>query len=220
VTVRVREPARPVSCTSLDHRSVAYCDAHVVGAWLADRGDAASARKGETRSLSPISKPLPPRPTSRSSREPVQRWARLPLCQPEERGVPAGRHRHIPCYVGAEITHSAAFKQDGLLVVTFDEAGADSTACCSEKPGPQHPSPASTDRGVGDRCGPDLAVHQARRIVFPHRVQPLLTLGLDRGLFGLPRLGDARKVPTIFGPPVFTRRRADRRWSIPDGASS
>ncbi len=35
------------------------------------------------------------------------------------------------------ITGSAAFREDGLLVVTFDEArGTDGSACCNELSGP------------------------------------------------------------------------------------
>ncbi|MEA2496045.1 MAG: phosphatidylinositol-3-phosphatase [Thermoleophilaceae bacterium] len=41
------------------------------------------------------------------------------------------------------ILNSPAFKQDGLLVVTFDESVGDSTACCGEQPGPAAPNPGS-----------------------------------------------------------------------------
>jgi hypothetical protein len=34
------------------------------------------------------------------------------------------------------ITASPAYRRDGLLVVTFDEAGKDSSACCGEQSGP------------------------------------------------------------------------------------
>ncbi|MEA2495422.1 MAG: phosphatidylinositol-3-phosphatase [Thermoleophilaceae bacterium] len=51
-----------------------------------------------------------------------------------------------------------AMKQDGLLIVTFDESVIDSTACCNEQPGPAAPYPGSYfgepfGRGGGDNGG-------------------------------------------------------------------
>jgi hypothetical protein len=53
-----------------------------------------------------------------------------------------------------KITSSAAFKADGMLVVTFDEAEAsgaqaDATACCNEPPGPNTPNPGGPVVGPG-----------------------------------------------------------------------
>lgn len=43
------------------------------------------------------------------------------------------------------ITSSPAFRDNGLLVITFDEAvgppDGDSSACCNETPGPDSPFP-------------------------------------------------------------------------------
>jgi phosphatidylinositol-3-phosphatase len=48
------------------------------------------------------------------------------------------------------ILASPAFRQDGLLVVTFDEAETgDATACCDEQPGPNTPNPGGTTAGPG-----------------------------------------------------------------------
>ena len=50
------------------------------------------------------------------------------------------------------ITSSPAFRQDGALVITFDEsdgAQADATACCGEGPGPNSPLPGITGLGGG-----------------------------------------------------------------------
>jgi hypothetical protein len=41
-----------------------------------------------------------------------------------------------------QIQASPAYKQDGLLIVTFDEA-VENTACCNEQPGPADPNPGS-----------------------------------------------------------------------------
>jgi hypothetical protein len=52
------------------------------------------------------------------------------------------------------ILASPAYKQDGLLIVTFDEAegngsDADSSACCNEQPGLNSPSPGALHPGPG-----------------------------------------------------------------------
>jgi phosphatidylinositol-3-phosphatase len=39
-----------------------------------------------------------------------------------------------------QITSSPAYQQDGLLIITFDEA-VENTACCNEQPGPADPNP-------------------------------------------------------------------------------
>jgi hypothetical protein len=45
------------------------------------------------------------------------------------------------------ILNSPAYKNDGLLIITFDESVGDSTACCGEQPGPADPAPG----GYADR---------------------------------------------------------------------
>lgn len=50
------------------------------------------------------------------------------------------------------ITSSPAFKQDGVLVITFDESDgpqSDSSACCGEGPGPNAAEPGITGMGGG-----------------------------------------------------------------------
>ena len=49
-----------------------------------------------------------------------------------------------------QITNSPAFRKDGLLIITFDEADTnDSTACCGEPTGPNTPAPGLTGPGGG-----------------------------------------------------------------------
>ncbi len=49
-----------------------------------------------------------------------------------------------------QIQASPAYKQDGLIVITTDEAdNSDTTACCGEKPGPNSPLPGVTGPGGG-----------------------------------------------------------------------
>ena len=50
------------------------------------------------------------------------------------------------------ITSSPAFKQDGVLVITFDESDgpqSDASSCCGEGPGPNSPQPGITGSGGG-----------------------------------------------------------------------
>jgi phosphatidylinositol-3-phosphatase len=42
-----------------------------------------------------------------------------------------------------KILASPAYKHDGLLFITFDEADLDASACCNEQPGPADPYPGS-----------------------------------------------------------------------------
>src|SRR4051794_16226387 len=48
-----------------------------------------------------------------------------------------------------QITASQAYQEGGLLIVTFDEAGSDNSACCGEQPGPNTPNPAGPEPGPG-----------------------------------------------------------------------
>lgn len=102
------------------------------------------------------------------------------------------------------ITGSAAYKKDGLLVVTFDEADDTSTACCGEKAGPNSARPGITGPG-GGRIG---------AVVLSPFVKPGTTnatkynhyslLATIEVAFGLKRLGyaaDAR----AFGSDVLDR---------------
>jgi len=47
------------------------------------------------------------------------------------------------------IKQSAAYKKNGIIIITTDEAGSDNTACCNEQPGPNSPSPGIQGPGGG-----------------------------------------------------------------------
>ena len=85
------------------------------------------------------------------------------------------------------ITNSPAFKADGLLEITFDEAEqptADYSECCGETAGPAASNGMNGIAGAArrqGRCHPDLAVHHPRAHGDEDVVQPLLVVGLDRG---------------------------------------
>jgi phosphatidylinositol-3-phosphatase len=107
------------------------------------------------------------------------------------------------------ITSSPAFKADGLLIVTFDEADGplpeDSTACCGELPLPGQPRQPG---GVGPGGGRVGAV-MLSPFIRPGTVstQPYNHYALLRSvedMFGLPHLGYAAEPPlATFGTDVF-----------------
>ncbi len=107
------------------------------------------------------------------------------------------------------ITGSAAFKKDGLLEVTFDEAdpdggNADASACCNEQPGPAAPQPGGFGPG-GGRIGtvlisPFIKGGTVTTVPYNH----YSTLATVEDLFGLAKLGQARTVSATFGKDVFT----------------
>jgi phosphatidylinositol-3-phosphatase len=103
-----------------------------------------------------------------------------------------------------QILASPAYKNDGMLVVSFDEAGvSDTSACCGEGPGPNAALPGLTGPG-GGRTG---------AVVLSRWVRPgssnntgynhYSLLASIEDLFGLSRLGYASTV-TSFGLDVFT----------------
>jgi hypothetical protein len=114
-----------------------------------------------------------------------------------------------------EITASPAFKQDGLLVVTFDEAesGDDSSACCGERPGPGEPAPGQSGPG-GGKVGAVLL----SRFIKPGTTTTAAynhysLLGSVEDLFGLSRLADANGT-TRFGSDVFTNAAPAHRVDV------
>ena len=110
-----------------------------------------------------------------------------------------------------KITGAPAFKRDGLLIVTFDEAdvtgpGADATACCNEQPGPAAALPGLTGPG-GGRTGtvlisPFIKPGTVSTVPYNH----YSTLATIEGLFGLAKLGQAASVTAMFGRDVFSAK--------------
>ncbi|MEA2381499.1 MAG: phosphatidylinositol-3-phosphatase [Solirubrobacteraceae bacterium] len=106
------------------------------------------------------------------------------------------------------ITASPAFRSDGLLVVTFDEAGNDSSACCGEQPGPNTPAPGAQSGGPGGgRTGAVLLSPFIRPgTTSSQQYNHYSLLRSIEDVFGLPHLGYAA-APGLrpFGPDVYTR---------------
>jgi hypothetical protein len=107
------------------------------------------------------------------------------------------------------ITGSPAFKKDGLLEVTFDEADVDggnpanATACCNEIPGPAAAQPGLYGPG-GGRIGavlisPFIKGGTVSTVPYNH----YSTLATIEDIFGLATLGQARTVSATFGQDVF-----------------
>jgi len=107
------------------------------------------------------------------------------------------------------ILASPAFKQDGLLIITFDEAEvvgsqADATACCNTPPSPNTAMPGQTGPG-GGRIGAlviGAPVKPGTSNPTPYNHYALLCSLED--LFGLDHLGFAGAPGlTCFGPDVY-----------------
>ncbi|MDR2013329.1 MAG: alkaline phosphatase family protein [Rhodanobacter sp.] len=102
------------------------------------------------------------------------------------------------------ILESAAFKQDGLLVITFDEGVDDSSACCDERPLAGGPAPGLFGPG-GGRVGAVLispSIRPGSVSDVPYNHYSLLRWIEDA--FQLPHLGYAA-APGLatFGDDVF-----------------
>ena len=121
-------------------------------------------------------------------------------------GLPAG-DAFLKTWV-PRITASQAFKEDGLLMVIFDEAtGGDSSSCCGAIPGPAAPQPGGTGPG-GGRTGavmlsPCIAPGTVTNTAYDHYTM----LGSVENIFGLSHLGYAR-LPhsTYFGTDIYKRQ--------------
>ncbi|MDE2448596.1 MAG: phosphoesterase [Gammaproteobacteria bacterium] len=132
-----------------------------------------------------------------------------PLCDDGAPGGLKGINGFLKKWVPL-ITHSEAFRKDGLLVITFDESdGAPprgSDACCGEKPLPGGPLPGVRGPG-GGRVGAVVLspfIRPGTVSTVPYNHYALLRTIED--IFGLRHLGYAAE-PGLrpFGADVFTR---------------
>jgi hypothetical protein len=110
------------------------------------------------------------------------------------------------------ITRSAAFREDGLLIVTFDEAlTIDPSACCSELPGPNVLHPGFTGPGGGRIGAVLLSPFIAPGTVSDVRYNHYAMLRSIEDLFSLAHLGYAGQQGLVsFGTDVFARARPGR----------
>ena len=104
------------------------------------------------------------------------------------------------------ITRSPAFRADGMLIITFDEAiGLDATACCNEPTGPNVLKPGINGPGGGRIGAVVISPFVAPGTVTDQPYNHYALLRTIEDLFGLGHLGYAgQKGLMPFGPDVFT----------------
>ena len=111
-----------------------------------------------------------------------------------------------------KITGSPAYADGGLLIVTFDEASTDGSACCGEPTGPNTTSPGGGGRPGGGRTGAVLLspfIRAGTQNATPYNHYSLLRSIED--MFGLTHLGYAAQDGLqVFGDDVFKAPPPDR----------
>ena len=100
-------------------------------------------------------------------------------------GADAWLHIWVP-----KILNSPAYKQDGLLIITFDEAETDSRACCHEIAGPGAAVPGLNGPG-GGRVGAVMMAPKLKHGTNTGSYNHYSFLATIEHIFGLPRLGFA-----------------------------
>jgi hypothetical protein len=103
------------------------------------------------------------------------------------------------------ITNSAAYKDNGLLEITFDEGqDSDTAVCCGETPNPTSPLPGLTGPG-GGRIGTILLSPFIKPgTVSSRNYNHFSSLATFESIFGLGRLGEAKTVTSTFGSDIFS----------------
>jgi len=127
------------------------------------------------------------------------------------------------------ILASPAFKQDGLLVVAFDESDTDLTACCNEQPGPADANPGG-ESGFGQES-PGPGGGQTGAVLLSPFITPggvstvqynhYSLLRSIEDLFGLGHLGFAGQAGLApFGTDIFDRTPASAGGGSGAGAGA
>jgi hypothetical protein len=126
--------------------------------------------------------------------------------EPSGASAAADIERFLQTWV-PKITASPAYRQNGLLEITFDESSSptsDSSACCGELPGPGSPLPGILGPGGGKVGAVLLSPYIKPGTVTTTPYNHYSSLASWESLFGLPRLADAATVTSTFGTDVFT----------------
>jgi hypothetical protein len=190
----------------IDNQS--YCDNHVVALGTASGAMPAASLQGETGLATDLKS---------AATTPAFSFITPNLCEDghdypcKNQAGGASALADIDSFLSTwipKITSSAAYKQGGLLEITFDESDgpqSDSSACCGEAPGPASPLPGITGPG-GGRVGavllsPFIKPGTSTTTAYNH----YSSLASWESLLGLPRLADAATVTSAFGADVFTR---------------
>jgi hypothetical protein len=103
------------------------------------------------------------------------------------------------------ITGSPAYQRNGLLEIVFDEAASsEAESCCEEMPGPGSPLPGVVGPGGGRVGAVLLSPFIKPGTISATEYNHYSSLASWETLLGLPKLADAKTVPTSFGSDVFT----------------
>ena len=106
-----------------------------------------------------------------------------------------------------QITSTQTFREDGLLMIIFDEAStSDTSSCCGETPGPGSPMPGINGPGGGQTgavlLSPCIAPGTVTSVAYNHYSM----LASVEDLFGLSRIGAANASGlTTFGSDIYNR---------------
>jgi hypothetical protein len=185
-----------------------YCDAHVVSLGGADGRMPASSLPGETGLATDL----------RSvSTTPNLSFITPNLCndghdfpcanQSSGQSAFADYDSFLQTWV-PKITASSAFKQNGMLIVMFDEAETGSqadAACCGEYPGPAASQPGENGPGGGLVGAVVLSPFVRAKTVSTVPYNDFSFLATVEDIFGLPKLAEAKTTTSVFGTDVFDR---------------
>jgi phosphatidylinositol-3-phosphatase len=182
----------------------AYCDAHVVALGTPSGAMPATAVTGESGLASNLKK---------ASTTPAFSFITPNLCDDghdypcvnQQSGVSAAADidAFLETWVPT-ITRSPAFKQGGLLEITFDEAAdSDTSSCCNEAPGPGASEPGIGGPGGGKVGALLLSPYIKGGTVSSRPYNHYSSLASWEQLFGLRRLAYAATVRDRFGADVF-----------------
>lgn len=170
----------------------AYCDAHVVDLAVLDADLAAVATTPNLAFITP---------------DVCSDGHDAACANTAQQGGYAGIEEFLKVWI-PKLMASPAFQQDGMIIVTFDEAEASTAdACCDEPTGPNTPMPGITGMG-GGRTGAVVIspfVRAGTVSDVPYNHYSLLRSLED--LFGLEHLGYAAQDGLVpFGADVYSAR--------------
>jgi hypothetical protein len=184
-----------------------YCDAHVVALGSPDGAMPRGALPGESGLA---------RDLTRAARTPAFSFITPNLCydghdypcanQPSGASTAANIDSFLHTWVPM-IMRSAAYRQGGLIEITFDEAESDDSACCGEAAGPGAAQPGVGGPGGGKVGALLISPYIRGGGRDPRPYNHYSSLASWEQLFGLRRLAYAATVKDTFGPDVFTRGR-------------
>ena len=186
-----------------------YCDAHVVALGEPSGQMPPSSLPGETGLASDLSSVATTPDFSFITPNLCNDGHDFPcINQPSGQSAYADYDSFLATWV-PKITASPAFKENGMLIVTFDEAETGSNvdeACCGEQPGPAASQPGEVGPGGGLIGAVVICTVRASRdrgARVPYNDFSLLATFED--IFGLPKLAEARTTTSVFGKDVFDR---------------